>query len=380
MFTRLWKKQHKIISNYFKTDFGPRVLISGVNRPFFKPFNFKHTNQIEAMETAKVFHELGYQVDVVNYDNPMAIDYSRYAVVMGSGDPLENLFLAETPRFPRTIFYACGAYSPFSNTASLGRLEALYRRKRVWLPGSARLSNCGLGVERVVDGLVVLGNGFSGETYRAITPRPVHELPLCFLQMVDSMEILETRNLSETRRHFIWFSGTGLVHKGLDLALEAFSRHPELHLHVYGDIEQEDGFIRAFQHELRELPNVHVEGFLALNSPQFRAALLASAFILCPSCAEGCSSSVLNICGNGGQIPLLTRECGIELKDFGILIRDTTVEAVEAALLEADALSDAELRRRSRGSAAFFRQEHSLEQFHQRMKRAIESILSGKEA
>ncbi|MDR3671920.1 MAG: hypothetical protein P4L36_13815 [Holophaga sp.] len=380
MLTRFWKKQNRVLSNYFKTGFVPRVLISGVNRAFFKKFNFKHNNQAEAMEMAKVFHELGYQVDVVNYDNPMAIDYSRYDVVIGSGNPVENLFLGTPSRFPKTIFYACGAYTPFSNTASLGRLDDLYRRKRIWLPGSARLSNPGLGIERVVDGLLVLGNAFTAGTYRAITPRPVHQLPLGFLKTADATEIIDSRDLAQTRQHFMWFSGTGLVHKGLDLALEAFSRHPELHLHIYGDIEQEGAFIRAFRHELRELPNVHVESFLSLLSPEFTAALRTTAFILCPSCAEGCSSSVLNICGNGGQIPMLTRQCGIELKDFGILIQDTTVEAVEAALLEAASLTDAELERRQRSSAAFFHQEHSMEQFHLRMKRAVQSILAGGEA
>jgi hypothetical protein len=97
--------------------------------------------------------------------------------------------------------------------------------------------------------------------------------------------------------------------------------------------------------------------------------------MICPSCAEACSSSVLNICGNGGAIPILTRICGIDLQDFGVPIEDTTVAAVEAALLEAVSFDEAELDRRQRASAAFFRKEHSLERYHQSMKEAIQSIL-----
>jgi hypothetical protein len=84
---------------------------------------------------------------------------------------------------------------------------------------------------------------------------------------------------------------------------------------------------------------------------------------------------VLNIAGNGGNIPVLTRECGIDLGDFGVLIGDTTVEAVEAALVEASSLDEAELDRRQRSSAAFFRSEHSLERYRQQLKAAVQTIL-----
>ena len=158
--------------------------------------------------------------------------------------------------------------------------------------------------------------------------------------------------------------------------LEAFSRHPDLHLHVYGALDREPGFLRAFHHELHELPNVHREGFLDLRSPAFRAALLGSAFVICPSCSEANCSSVLNVCGNGGNIPMVTRQCGIDLQDFGILIGDTTVEAVEAALMEACALDAAELDRRQRATAAFMGREHSLEGYHGRLKAAVQTLLN----
>jgi len=353
------------------------VLISTVHRPFLKGLNYKHNNETEALEMARVFQELGYRVDVVNYDNPIAIDYSAYDVVFGSGAPLDNLFRQETSRMPRTILYSSGSYLPDSNRASLGRLQDVFRDRGVWLPGSARLSNPGLGVEGLVDGVIVLGNAVTAAGFRALPARSVYELPLFQYAVQDPMEVLKARDLARTRGHFIWFAGSGLVHKGLDLVLRAFSRHPELHLHVYGALDHEPGFLRAFQRELRELPNVHVEGFLGLRSPGFRAALLSSAFMICPSCSEACCSSVLNICGNGGIVPILTAACGIELEDFGLAIENTTVAAVEAALLAAQALGDGELDRRQRRAAQFFGREHSLERYHQRLTEAIQAVLAG---
>ena len=370
------KKKFRILNNHFKTSFEKRVLLSTLTRPFLKGVHFKHNNLMESMEMARIFHELEYRVDIINYDNPSKIKYSNYDVMFGAGAPFDNLFQTDTTKLPRTIIYMCGAYPPLSSSTSLQRLETVFQRRGVWLPGSARLSASGIGSESVVDGLIVLGNDATADPFRALTRKPVHELPLFFHRMLEASEVLEARDLGEARKHFIWFAGSGLVHKGLDLVLEAFAKHPELHLHVYGSIENEMPFVRAFHHELYELPNVHVEGFLSLESPEFRAALLKSAFIICPSCSEACNSSVLNICGNGGNIPILTRVCGINLEDFGVLIQETTVAAVEAALLEASALSDSEVDRRLRATATYLQREHSLERYHQRMKQAIQSLLA----
>jgi hypothetical protein len=375
MFT-LWRaRKHGILENVRHSAFGRKVLVSGVARPFLKPLNLKHSNQTEAVEMADVFHELGYQVDVINHDSPMAIDYANYEVLFGWGVPFENLYLRETSRFPRTILYMPGAPAAIANAAGLRRLEAVYRRRGVWLPQSARLWPMGIGYEAQVDGIIALGNAVNAEPYRAVTGRPVHELPLFYLPVLDPEAMLRNRDLARTRRHFLWFAGTGLVHKGLDLVLEAFGRHPELDLHVYGRIELEPGFVRAFHHELRELPNVHVGGYLGLGSPGFRAALLKSAFVICPSCSEASCSSVLNVCGNGGNIPLLTRACAIDLHDFGIQIESTTVGAVEAALAEAGSLSHEELARRQQKTLDTLRVEHSLERYHARLKAAILAIL-----
>ncbi|MGA2082525.1 MAG: glycosyltransferase [Holophaga sp.] len=277
---------------------------------------------------------------------------------------------------PKTILYIVGAITPVWNRASLRRLQDVFQRRGAWLPGSGRIVSGGtVGFEKVVDGLIVLGNAEIADPFRAVTASPVHELPLFYIQVEDAAEIMKARNLSKARKHFIWFSGSGLVHKGLDLVLEAFSRHPELHLHVYGAIEAEADFVREYHHELHELPNVHVEQWLLVGSPEFKAALLGNAFIVCPSAAEGCCSAVLNVCGNGGIVPIITKECGINLEDYGVLVGDTTVEAVETALLQAASFSDQELERRMRRTVAYIQVEHSRERYHQRMKAAIQSIV-----
>lgn len=376
-----WNPKSKIIINHFHSTHPRRALVSAVNRPFIKPLNFKHNNQIEAVEMALVLHELGFQVDVVNFNSTLDIDYSKYDLLFGSGTAFENVFLKQARRRPKTIMYMPGVIVPVWNRASFRRLQDVFQRRGVWLPESSRIISGGtIGCEKVVDGLIVLGNAAVADHFRVATASPVHEMPLFYIRVADAAEIMKARDLPKVRNHFMWFSGAGLVHKGLDLVLEAFSRHPELHLHVYGAIDHEPDFVREFHHELHELPNVHVEQWLAVESPGFRAALLANAFIICPSSAEGCCSSVLNVCGNGGIVPIITKECGINLEDYGVLAGDTTVEAVETALQQAASFSDQELERRMRRAAAYIQEEHSRERYHQRMKAAVQAIVNGTSA
>jgi len=377
--TSLLQRKGRIFPDLYRTVRGPRALVSTIDRPFRKGASLKHNNLTEALEMAAVLHELGHVVDVVDHTSRVPIDYSRYRVVFGFGTPLESLFWREAAARPRTILYCNSEHTPALTATSLHRLEEVFRKRGVWLPGSARIGAGGIAAA-AVDGLVVLGNGFAAESFRPLTRKPIHSVPLFYYRVADADAIVAGRDLAEAGKHFAWFAGSGLVHKGLDLVLEAFARQPRLHLHVYGAIDTEPGFVQAYRQELYQLPNVHVEGFLPLDSPGFAGQLRRSAFMVCPSCSEGCCSAVLNICGNGGNVPVLTRQCGIDLGDFGVLVGDTTVAAVEAALLEAAGLGPEELGRRCRAAAAHFQREHSLERFHQRLKEAVQDLLEGSPA
>ena len=370
----LLKRKGGIIPNVFHSAHGRRALVSTLDWPFRKGFSYKHNNLTEALVMAKAFQELAYDVDIINYDSDLEFDYGAYNVVFGFGNPLEKLFLKEARRRPRAILYCNSQHVPTLTALSMQRLEDVYRKRGVWLPASARIGRGGI-AEGAADGLLVLGNEIVADSFRHLTRNPIHSLPLCFLKTVEAGPILAERPLDEARRHFIWFAGSGLVHKGLDLVLEAIAAHPDLHLHVYGDFRREAGFVQAYHHELFECPNIHVEGFLAIESPAFPAALTRSAFMICPSCSEGSCSSVLNICGNGGLVPIITAQCGIDIGDFGILVGSTTVQAVEAALFEAGGLGLDELDRRQRASAAHFQNVHSLERFQERMTWSIQDIL-----
>lgn len=42
------------------------------------------------------------------------------------------------------------------------------------------------------------------------------------------------KSISSSRRNFLWFGSVGLIHKGLDIVIDAFKELPDLSLNVYG--------------------------------------------------------------------------------------------------------------------------------------------------
>jgi len=97
-----------ILYNVFNSKHEKHVLISYIKAPFIEGIKFSHSNYLECYTAAEIFHELEFNVDVINLDSFESIDYSKYHAVYGVGLPLENAFYySETEKIIK-IFYATG--------------------------------------------------------------------------------------------------------------------------------------------------------------------------------------------------------------------------------------------------------------------------------
>ena len=213
-----------------------------------------------------------------------------------------------------------------NNAAVLDREIALRDRRGVALD-----SHKFIGINRAIetaDYATLLGNDYDFETY-AFAGKPVFEVP-------NPAAVLypwsEDKDFAAARTRFLWIGSHGLVHKGLDLVLEAFARMPEVHLTVCGPIGEEPAFEAAFRRELYGTPNIETLGWVDIASPAFAALLQRTVALVYPSCAEACCGTVVNSM-QAGLIPLASRESGVDIDEgFGMLLGDGTVEAVEAAV------------------------------------------------
>jgi glycosyltransferase involved in cell wall biosynthesis len=271
---------------------------------------------------------------VVWCNNPRLRPAREYDAVYDVGHALERLSSRVGPNTLR-IYSPDFAHWTAQNSRTLARVSALRERRGIVLdPG--RIVPMQRSAEAAQQ-MLFRGGPWSQKTYAHITA-PIHLLPQFTGQLLPSAP--ERRD--DVRHRFIWLSGAGMVHKGLDLVLEAFARNPQLELDVFGNIEREQRFFEAYRHELTELPNIRLRGFVDTAGSDFAETVSRAVALIHPSCCEvTCTAVIAGMAG--GLIPIATASTDIELDGLGIEVGDDTVEAVEAGLLTASSMPSQEL-------------------------------------
>jgi glycosyltransferase involved in cell wall biosynthesis len=346
-----------------------RALVSYLAQPFHVPpeslGRASHSNAFQAVAMAQALNRLGYIVDIVDWKDRAFTPAQRYDLLLGMQDNFDRLS-SLLPKETLRVYYATGAHWAFQDAAEDARVAALRARRGVHLPLPRRLP-ANTWIEQA-DAVIVIGNGFTASTYHAHHPL-VLPIDNTIIPMAPPSE---GKDLAEARRHFLLFAGTGLLHKGLDLLLEAFAGLPDLHLWVCGPLHtaEERAFIRAYRRELFELPNIHPIGWVNPHSERFRLLTSRCAFTVLASCSEGMAGGVL-ACMSQGLIPLVTRESGIDTDDIGLLFEQIDVHGVREALRQAANLPLSEIAERVEGTLAVAHSRYAPEAY----ARSIESVL-----
>ena len=359
-----WVKTSKKICNVSNASHKKFVLVSYTIFPFLKR-TATHSNDQESIAIAKIFDELGYCVDAVHYTNSRCIDYSKYDAIFGFGVPFENSFNC-TKKIQR-IYYATGAHVCFQNHAEIKRVQAVNekyneratpRRIVPWMWSRSTTMS---------DTLVVIGNEWTKSTYAEFTNTPIFTLNATAL--INTKTIGINRNIKKSRREFLWFGSAGLIHKGLDLCLEYFTKHPEYHLHICGP--KEDDLFRIFNSELTQ-PNIHFHGFVNVQSDLFVEIISQCAFAVLPTCSEGQATALLTAMG-GGLIPISTVYSGIDVHKYGYVIPTLDVGGLAEAINIAANLSEEEIIAKSKTAQAIIRQYHTLDAYKTRLQSVLAS-------
>ena len=157
--------------------------------------------------------------------------------------------------------HATGKHWRFQNRAEHLRLSALEARRGVRLQ-PRRIAPPGHGVE-LADCLTVLGDRMTIDTF-AYSGKPCFRIPL---STTAEFPWNAAKDFATCRRRFVWFGSSGMVHKGLDLVLEAFAATPELQLTVCGPVDCERDFNDFYRRELYRTPNIRTVGWIDVAAP-----------------------------------------------------------------------------------------------------------------
>ena len=327
-----------------------------------------HTNRWESVQIAQSFLDLGYQVDVISENNDWFVPVKQYSFFVGNRinfDRIANSINGDCVK----ILHIDTAHWLFNNSGEHQRLLELQRRKGITLP-TRRSLKPNLAIEHA-DYAIILGNEFTVSTY-AYAKKPLYRLPISSAAFYPWPE---DKDFEACRNHYLWLGGYGLVHKGLDLVLEAFTQMPDYHLTVCGPIDEERDFANAYEKELYNTPNIHTVAWIDLESPEFLQISRRCIALIHPSCSEGQSGAVVT-CLHAGLIPIISYESGVDVDGFGVVLKNCSIDAIKNSIRMISSLPANELQSRSHKAWGYSRANHTRERFAEEYRKGISAILA----
>jgi len=301
-----------------------RALLSYIVHPFSIPRDdprfLHHINIWHAQEIVRILNQLGYIVDVVDCRDANFVPRKRYDLFIGHGGIHFEQIAQRLSDSTIKIYFSTGTYWRFHNEQELARFAALRERRGVDLPADRFIHDSEEGALLAADGIVGIGNDFTRKTYARFSP----VIMLNSTSLFDDHYEPNDKDFEEGRAHFLYFAGSGPVHKGLDLLLEVFLEL-EQHLWICSSIDQR--FAEVYSDELHNRSNIHLVGWVQPRSARFYELMNSCNYVILPSCSEGGAQSVVE-CMNQGLISIVSRACGLSVDGYGVILDPCSIEEI----------------------------------------------------
>lgn len=371
----------KLIRDVFGTRRKRRVLLCHLPEAFkFGKLPKYHSNFTECHVIARCFDRLGYSVDCSSRAKK-GIDYSHYDIVCGiNGNAYMGAFSSDSGIKPLKIFYSVGAESCFNYRETALRNIEFCKRHDFWLlesnryiPGDSR----NYYEARMSDAVICLGDSFVIQQFLKEDDdiSKYHKLPAFYFPVVDK---IDEKDFKTCRRSMLWFGSSGMLHKGLDIAIDFAVDHPDFILHICGGSRQESAFWDYYMPKIKTSKNIHMHGFVDIESADFARILHLCGILINPSISEGGAVSVLNVLGNGALLPVYSRGTGLDLSTVGIEVANVEYGSFEKALLDADAMTLDEFSCKAWAAHRLVRDNYTLEKYEEGMYGCLKEIITKK--
>ena len=332
----------------------------------YESFSTMHSSEWECFEIVRLLTAEGFDVDVINWDDTNFIPQKKYDIVIDTQKNLERLS-KYLPAPTLKIMYVVASHTEFQNNAEKMRLKELKERRSVTLvPHRTETSSKNIEVADIVVGL---GNATTKETY-AFAHKDIETIPI---SSTISFEKNPTKNV-DAQKKFLWIGGGGAVLKGLDRVLEAFKDLPDLDLTVCGPVKQENDFNKAYHAELYETQNIHYLGRIDPLSGTFQKIAETHGFLIYPSASEGQSGAVITGL-HAGLVPLASRNSGVDVDDFGFVLKTSSVEEIKERVLYASNMPRQEFENLAKKVYSYANEHHTKKTFSLAWQNIIKTII-----
>lgn len=370
-------RKTRYLKNVLAAKHSKKVLISYLSSSFTKGISEKHTSLLECLTAAKIFDDLGYTVDVVDFDDDDRVrNYAQYDVVYGFGTPYEKSFNDKKFKGKR-ILYSTGCNSNFTNITTTKRLKEFYQKTGILDPQLIRTVDNSWPLQKYLsDAILCLGNKFVADTYRVdgITST-IFELDL-FYPKSDVEEKMLPKDYTIIKNNLIWFGSKSSVHKGLDLALDIIKQLPNLKLFVCG--YQKDYEVELFNFYKDTFDGTQVVdcGFVNIHSLEFVDIINNCGAAIFPTTAEGGAAALLTLMGNSGIIPITTTNAGLDLDKYGFVAKNVSLDDLTEQVRNYLNTPNQELEVKRKQLKDYIQTKHAYSVYYNSMKKAISETIN----
>ena len=309
-------------------------------------------------------NDMGYCVDLIDYRDTEFVSEKVYDIFIGHGGVNFKSISERIKINGPMIYYSTGFYWKEHNRQEKERFENLELRKGVRLPYDRYIFVSEAEALKIANLIIGVGNKKTLRTYSDFDK-------VCMINnMVIAPEsLLESENKFEDKRNnFLFFSGRGNVHKGLDLLIDVFKGLENQHLWICTSLDKQ--FKVLFARELDECKNIHVVGHIITFSQQHKKLADKCNWIILPSCSEGQSSSILENMALG-LVPVISAQCGIDTKHYGVEIGDCTIEPLRALAEKLSFTTEEKWKRMSVEARKTVIDDYTVENFRENIRNAI---------
>ncbi|MBI2798439.1 hypothetical protein HYX70_04065 [Candidatus Saccharibacteria bacterium] len=364
--------QKRIIgyNQYLKSNYDKRVLVSYLVPPVLDELESRPTplfsNNGAGRTIPKVLNQLGYVVDVINWDDTGPIEGEYDIVIYHGGKNFANIEKLKSAD-NKLVYYSTGSYWKYHNSQEERRAEYFKQRHNMEYKLDRKIADSEELANKNADAIIVLGNRDAAKTYSGF--KDVYNLEGASMSIKNPRKILETKS---GKLGFLFMAGPGNLHKGLDIILDAWQKLPnnfELHIITYLDGE----FTSIYKDVLYNTPNIHTHGYVLQRSSEYYEAIKDCQFSILMSCSEGSPGSAIESL-HQGLIPVLSKESHVDVDGHGYTLKDDRVETLVDLLNTINKLTSREIKSKQEKTRLWAEKKFTIKHYEDRLKEIIEEV------
>lgn len=314
----------------------------------------------------KVLNELGYVVDIINWDDTKPIKGEYDFVIYHGGKNFEQIKeLKNTSN--KLVYYSTGSYWRYHNTQEQKRLDYFEKRHNKKYKLDREIQYAEEDANTSSDAIIALGNQDTAKTYAKF--RRVYNLEGASMPIAKprSIKAMDSENIG-----FLFMAGPGNLHKGLDIILDAWAKLPKnLHLHIITYLD--DDFVDYYRNQLYDSLNIHTHGYVMQRSEHYYDIIKDCQFSVLLSCSEGSPGSVIESM-HQGLIPIISRESHVNIDNHGYVLKKNTVEELRDLILSLSSLDHREIIKSQQELRDWTQKKFTVRRYEKEFAKIIEEI------